>query len=97
MNSNPTGTLVHPVTTIGLQLCLAPHPKATRTRKPDEAYADLQCTRLNEHTGHCCDEVAGVSWELRGRPAACRWEHDHSKEKADAWAALRQRSNYRAA
>lgn len=69
MSNNPTAILVRPV---GLEFCLARRPKS------DE---DLTCTRLNNHRGHCCDEVVGVAWDARGLVVVCPAGHNHSKEK----------------
>lgn len=67
MSSNPTATLARPA----LQLCLSSPP-----RDPD-----LICTRLDDHDGHCCDEVVGAAWAARGQRVSCREQHDHSAEK----------------
>jgi hypothetical protein len=64
--SNSPGTAL---ARLQLDFCLAVRPGAT----------DVACTRLDQHKGHCCDEVAGESWDARGRDAVC--DHDHSKEK----------------
>lgn len=69
MSNNPTCTLIRPVR---VALCLAGHPE-----RPD-----LICSRINDHTGHCCDEQARVAWCGRRLEVPCRrWGYDHSKEK----------------
>lgn len=70
MSTNPTAVLPRR-TRVAVQFCLNNHPRN----------GDLICTRLNNHKGHCCDEIAGESWDDRGRPANCVQKHDHSKEK----------------
>lgn len=70
MSNNPSATLL-PLRRTGVSFCLSRHPKDS----------DLICTRINNHKGHCCDEISGASWDTRGRVANCAAKHDHSKEK----------------
>lgn len=69
MSDNPTATLAEPKSRI--DFCLAINPK----------HSDLICTRINNHRGHCCDEISGAAWTDRGQPHRCPKGHDHSKEK----------------
>jgi hypothetical protein len=70
MSNNPSITLTAPAST-GVPFCLAVNPKL----------ADLICTRIDGHPGHCCDEIVGESWDARGKSASCDRDHDHSAEK----------------
>lgn len=67
MSNNPGTMLARP----RLKFCLAAHPKNS----------DLICTRIDQHRGHCCDEITAESWDSRAAAVACRADHDHSKEK----------------
>jgi hypothetical protein len=69
VNSNPA--VLYRRTRPVIRFCLATRPKND----------ELICTRVDDHYGHCCDEVAGASWDYRGRDANCAAGHDHSEEK----------------
>lgn len=66
-NGNPTATL----TRRRIAFCLASFPKD----------ADIICTRVDDHNGHCCDEVTAIAWDSNGKPCPCRLNHNHSAEK----------------
>lgn len=70
MIDNPTVTLPRR-TRVAITFCLAEHPKT----------AGLICTRIDDHNGHCCDEIAGESWSSRRQSVNCRQHYDHSAEK----------------
>jgi hypothetical protein len=70
MSNNPSATLARPATA-GVPFCLAAHPELD----------DRICTRIDDHTGHCCDEIMGESWDARGKPVTCDRDLDHSAEK----------------
>ncbi len=67
MSNSPSSTLTRP----RLDFCLAARP----------GDAEQVCTRLDQHKGHCCDEITGESWDARGKTAVCDHDHDHSDEK----------------
>lgn len=69
MSNNPTATLER---RIAVAFCLARCPKDNT----------LICTRIDNHDGHCCDEIAEKAWDTRGKMKACiRNAYDHSAEK----------------
>ncbi len=70
MGNNPSSTLTRPRTSV--DFCLA-------TRQDDEG--TLICTRVNNHPGHCCDEIAGKAWTDRGANFTCKDDYDHGPEK----------------
>lgn len=70
MSNNPSPTLTRPRPSV--EFCLA------RIERNGET---LICTRVNNHTGHCCDETAGEAWTDRGAPFDCKDGSDHSVEK----------------
>jgi hypothetical protein len=76
-NSNLASTLPRPVVTpprpaSSIAFCLAQYPQD----------ADVICTRLENHDGHCCDEVTRQAWDSRGKAKICiAADYDHSKEK----------------
>lgn len=67
MNGNPSPTIVK-----AIDFCLATHVRDGET---------LICTRINDHEGHCCDEIAGEAWTDRGVVYLCTHGYDHSDEK----------------
>lgn len=71
MSNNPSATLARPRTSV--KFCLA----------AEIIEGDLAiCTRIETHTGHCCDEVRGVAWTNRGVVFVCKGSgYDHSAEK----------------
>lgn len=84
--------------------CLSHRPDTDRSRKaaaaaghhPDEP---VICTRVVNHTGHCCDEVLGVSWREDGASVRCSEDRQHFGEKQramlDATLAARHDSGWR--
>ena len=83
MSNNPTATLTRPA---GLKLCLAKRKviprveQELRERGLDSRDVPI-CTRIDDHNGHCCDEVIGHSWNNRNRMVSCRQAYDHRDEK----------------
>jgi hypothetical protein len=72
MSNNPSSTLTRPRPSI--EFCL--------DTQFDDAGETLICTRLNDHTGHCCDEIRRKAWIDRGALFVCkRDDYDHSAEK----------------
>jgi hypothetical protein len=71
MSNNPSPTLDRPART-RIAFCLASRPDG------DEM---LVCTRIDDHEGHCCDEVAGKAWVERGWFDCRAHGYDHSAEK----------------
>jgi hypothetical protein len=69
MSNNPSPTLTRPI----VDFCLAKKERAGKT---------LICTRIDNHEGHCCDEVERQAWTDRGAVFACKGDgYDHSAEK----------------
>jgi hypothetical protein len=69
MSNNPNSTLTRPI----VDFCL------NRRERDGEI---LICTRIDNHPGHCCDEIAGKSWTDRGAAFVCKGDgYDHSAEK----------------
>lgn len=71
MSNNPSSTLTRPRTSV--KFCLA------TLEQQDEV---LICTRVDDHPGHCCDEVLGKAWTDRGANFVCK--SDHGPEKGFA-------------
>lgn len=69
MSSNPTATLARPKPKV--DFCLAVSKKNP----------ELICTRIDNHRGHCCDEISRKAWTDRGEPHECTKGYNHSKEK----------------
>jgi hypothetical protein len=73
MSNNPSSTLTKPI----VDFCLARHERKCGTET-----LVLICTRVDNHEGHCCDEVLREAWTDRGAVFVCKGDgYDHSAEK----------------
>lgn len=61
-----------------ITFCLATRDLPGETGADTMAYV---CTRINDHNGHCCDEVRRVAWVGHGRAYVCTEGYIHDDEK----------------